>query len=170
MAATANGGHAENDTLLSAHRHWDWKAIVQDMMQPWPRIEVDQLETAVAACNDNGTMYCSRMQIIDGSLYLTDYRAIFFDRHYAPARVMPLLETLRRHPELPNMDLVVAGNDEPRVPAIPGERWSWGRTCKRWPGGSDRKKAPPAIFASTTNRGVMDLPWVGTPMWGWIPD
>ncbi len=170
VAATANGGHAENDTLLSAHRHWDWKAIVQDMMQPWPRIEVDQLETAVAACNDNGTMYCSRMQIIDGSLYLTDYRAIFFDRHYAPARVMPLLETLRRHPELPNMDLVVAGNDEPRVPAIPGERWSWGRTCKRWPGGSDRKKAPPAIFASTTNRGVMDLPWVGTPMWGWIPD
>ena len=156
--------------LLHAHAQWDWKAIVSELLQPWPRVELAQLETAVAACNDNGTMYCSRMQIIDGSLYLTDYRAIFFDRHYAPARVMPLLETLRRHPELPNMDLVVAGNDEPRVPAIPGERWIWGRTCKRWPGGSDRKKAPPAIFASTTNRGVMDLPWVGMPMWGWIPD
>ena len=130
--------HAENDTLLTLHRKWDWKTIVQDMFQMWPRIEPDNLETAVAACNDNGTMYCSRMQIIDGSLYLTDYRAIFFDRHYAPARVMPLLETLRRHPHLPNMDIVVAGNDEPRVPAIPGNRESWRRTCARWPGSGGR--------------------------------
>ena len=30
-----------------------------------------------------------RLQIHKGSLWLTDYRAIFFDRHYAPARVMP---------------------------------------------------------------------------------
>ena len=77
--------HAENDTLLAVHRKWDWKTIVNDMMSMWPRIEPDNLETAVAACNDNGTMYCSRMQIIDGSLYLTDYRAIFFDRHHAPS-------------------------------------------------------------------------------------
>ena len=58
-------------------------------------------------------MYCSRMQVIDGSLYLTDYRAVFFDRHYAPSRVMPLLETLRRNPTLPDLDIVVAGNDAP---------------------------------------------------------
>ena len=61
-------------------------------------IEREQLETAVGACYDNGTMYCQRMQIYEGSLYLTDYRAIFFDRHYAPARILPLLETLRRNP------------------------------------------------------------------------
>ena len=75
-----------------------------------------------------------------GDLYLTDYRAIFFDRHtlaltltrtrtlpvtlaltlsvtppptltprpspnpnrhYAPSRILPLLETLRRNPSLP---------------------------------------------------------------------
>lgn len=122
------------------------------------------------------------LQIIQGSLYLTDYRAIFFDRHYAPARILPLLETLRRNPDLPDMDLVVAGNDEPRVPAIPGDRFSWSRTCTRWPGGDGpppgispqeqtrrfqegvRKERagplPPAIWASTTNRAVMDLPWV----------
>jgi hypothetical protein len=71
----------------------------------------------------DGLSECSwSWQIYDGSLYLTDYRAIFFDRHYAPARIMPILETLRRHPNLPNMDLVVAGNDEPRVPAHPGDR------------------------------------------------
>ena len=86
LSAVKPGGmHAENDTLLTVHHKWDWKTIVHDMMSMWPRIEPDNLETAVAACNDNGTMYCSRMQIIDGSLYLTDYRAIFFDRHHAPS-------------------------------------------------------------------------------------
>jgi hypothetical protein len=55
-------------------------------------------------------------------MYLTDYRAIFFDRHYAPARVMPLLAALRRHATMPNIDIVVAGNDEPKVPAYAGER------------------------------------------------
>ena len=144
--------------LLDLHSHWDWRTIVNDMFQPWPRIERGALDTAVRACNDNGTMYCQRMQIIDGQLYLTDYRAIFFDRHYAPARVMPILETLRRHPDLPNIDIVVAGNDEPRFPSIPGERFSWGRTCSRWSGRG--KDLPPAIFASTVNRAVFDLPWL----------
>jgi hypothetical protein len=172
-AAAANGVASEAfaEQLLEAHSRWDWRAIVTEMLQPWPRVELAQLETAVAACNDNGTMYCQRMQVRGGNLYLTDYRAIFFDRHYAPARVLPIMETLRRHPTLPDMDLVVAGNDEPRVPSMPGDRWSWTRTCGRWPGanqvgGSNGKpgpgsgKMPPAIFASTNNRAVFDLPWI----------
>jgi len=105
------------------------------------------------------------MQVIKGSLYITDYRAIFFDRHYAPARILPILETLRRHPNLPDMDLVVAGNDEPRVPSSPGDRFSWSKTCKRWPGmnvvrGGPTGVLPPAIFASTVNRAAFDLPWL----------
>ena len=56
---------------------------------------------------------------------------------------MPLLETLRRNPNLPNMDIVVAGNDEPRVPAIPGDRHSWSKTCTRWPGSGGKKHAAP---------------------------
>ena len=177
MSAPAAGGEHGNLSalLLHAHSRWDWRAIVKELMQPWPRIEASQLETAVAACNDNGTMYCQRMQIIKGSLYINDYRAIFFDRHYAPARVMPILETLRRHPNLPDMDIVVAGNDEPRVPSMPGDRYSWSRTCGRWPGqnrlspssalfGRASKEVvnvmPPAIFASTINRAVFDLPWL----------
>ena len=87
--------------LLDAHSRWDWRAIVTELLFPWQRIEAKQLDTAVATCNDNGTMYCQRMQVIGGKLYLTDYRAIFFDRHYAPSRILPLLETLRRHPNLP---------------------------------------------------------------------
>ena len=166
---SGHGGHGNlTAQLLHAHSRWDWRAIVKEMMQPWPRIELAQLDTAIAACNDNGTMYCQRMQIIKGSLYINDYRAIFFDRHYAPARVMPILETLRRHPNLPDMDIVVAGNDEPRVPAVPGDRFSWSRTCGRWPGdntisgasGTRKATMPPAIFASTINRAVFDLPWL----------
>ena len=149
--------HLENDALLLAHRLWDWRSIVRDMLQPWPRIELSQLDAGVAACH-NSSMYCSRLQVVDGRLYITDYRAIFFDRHYAPSRIMPILETLRRNPKMANLDIVVAANDEPRVPAIPGDRTSWTKTCTRWPGG--RGSLPPAMFSSTVNRGVMDLPWV----------
>lgn len=119
------GNLSEAAILLQAHARWDWKAIAKDFLQPWPNIEREQLDTAVEACNDNGTMYCQRLQVHNGQLYLTDYRAIFFDRKYAPARVMPLLAALRRHPDMPDVDMVVAGNDEPRAPAIPGDRASW---------------------------------------------
>ena len=165
-AATAVGPAGSNNALL-VHTRWDWKSIVHDMFLLWPRVEEEQLTAAVASCNNNGTMYCQRMQVIRGTLYLTDYRAIFFDRHYAPARVLPLLETLRRHPQLPDMDLVVAGNDEPRAPAVAGDRYSWSNTCDRWPGSTVGRREgrkgpvmPPATWAATTNRGVMDLPWV----------
>jgi len=145
--------------LLKAQRSWDWRAIASEALRPWGSIRKEQLDTAVAACNDNGTMYCQRLQVHKGSLYLTDYRAIFFDRHYAPARVWPLLAALRRHRDLPDVDIVVAGNDEPRVPAFPGVGSSWAKTCRRWPG-EKGGPLPPAIFASTTSRGVMDLPWL----------
>ena len=156
---TCQPRHADNDTLLLAHRRWDWRAIVGDLLQPWPRIEESQVDGGVDSCH-NSSMYCQRMQIYDGQLYITDYRAIFFDRHYAPARVMPILETLRRHPELPNVDLVVEGNDEPRIPGMPGDRRSWSRMSKRWPGGERGGALPPALFSSTVNRAVFDLPWV----------
>ena len=91
--------HDDNETLLLAHKHWDWKAIVSELLAPWPRIAESQVDSGVDSCH-NSSMYCSRMQIYRGSLYITDYRAIFFDRHYAPARVMPILETLRRNPQL----------------------------------------------------------------------
>ena len=94
-AVPANTSQLDGQRLLRAHGHWDWRAIVKEVMQLWPSVEAAQLETAVAACHDNGTMYCQRMQVYKGSLYLTDYRAIFFDRHYAPARIMPMLEVMR---------------------------------------------------------------------------
>ncbi len=154
--AAAAGAAADAESLLALHTHWDWKSIVNDLLQPWPAISKRQLDAAVATCNASA-MYCSRMQVIDGSLHLTDYAAIFFDRHYAPSRILPLLETLRRHPDLPNVDLVVAANDEPRVPCEPGSQRQWTRLCSRYPG---NRRLPPVIFSSTVDRAALDLPWV----------
>ena len=142
--------------LLAAHRVWDWRGIATEFLRPFPTVSSKQLDAAVQACNGSA-MYCQRFQVYKGRLYITDYAAIFFDRHYAPARVMPLLETLRRHPKLPDLDIVVAGNDEPRIHSVPGDERSWSRTCSRWPG--RLSMLPPAIFSSTTNRITFDLPW-----------
>ena len=65
------------EASFAAHRVWDWKAIVLDLLQHWPTVAQSQLESGVEACH-NSSMYCQRMQIHDGKLYLTDYRAIFF--------------------------------------------------------------------------------------------
>ena len=88
-----------------------------------------------------------------GRLYVTDYRAIFFDRYYAPSRVMPLLETLRRHPNLPDVDIVVAPNDEPRVKTLVDRKF-WTRLCSRFPGGDE---LPPAMFARIVEPRVLPL-------------
>ena len=71
--------------LLALHSHWDWRSIAFEMLQPFAYVDGGMLENAVRACYENGTMYCMRAQIRSGELYITDYRAVFFDRHYAPA-------------------------------------------------------------------------------------
>ena len=98
-AAAAGAQPADAKALLAAHAHWDWRSVARDLLQPWPSVTQENLASAVAACNGSA-MYCARLQVHDGRLYVTDYAAVFFDRHYAPARIMPLLATLRRHPAL----------------------------------------------------------------------
>ena len=51
--------------LLEAHAHWDWHQLVKEMLLPFSAgIEEMQLETGVKRCNDNGTMYCTRIQVV----------------------------------------------------------------------------------------------------------
>jgi hypothetical protein len=50
-------------SLLAAHSKWDWRAIALEVLQPFEHIEQQQLDAAVESCNDNGTMYCQRMQV-----------------------------------------------------------------------------------------------------------
>jgi len=124
----------------------------------------DMLDAAVDACFTNGTMYCMRAQVYRGNLYITDYRAIFFDRWYAPARVFPLLDALRWH-NVPDIDIVVAAVDEPRIKmAINDDQWT--KTVQLYPGrvtdartGRQSVKLPPPMFSSTINRAHHDLPW-----------
>jgi len=88
---------ASDSALLALHSRWEWRPMVREMLSPFGTITRQMLDTAVERCFNNGTMYCLRAQVVGGRLYINDYRAIFFDRHYAPARVMPLLELLRNH-------------------------------------------------------------------------
>ena len=121
---------AQLAAATAVHGQWNWDLLVHELLQPFHRITEKMLQSAVETCFDNGTMYCMRAQVSQGRLYITDYRAIFFDRYYAPSRVMPLLETLRRHPNLPDVDLVVAAVDEPRIKTMADAR-DWSRTVAR---------------------------------------
>ena len=55
--------------------------------------------------------WCHRAQVIEGRLYITDLRSIFFDRHYAMARIMPLLLAMKRF-KVPNLDAVFSGTGQ----------------------------------------------------------
>jgi hypothetical protein len=150
---------------LAVHEHWNWDRIVHSLLQPFALITPSMIDAAVRTCYDNGTMYCLRAQISQGKLYITDYRAIFFDRYFAPSRVLPLLETLRQHPGLPDVDLVIAAVDEPRIKTLVHPK-EWTRLCARYPAGHHHPvktgddQLPPPLFSSTVNRAHLDLPWL----------
>lgn len=95
-AATASGptaADAAGGELLALHSHWDWPSLVHDMLQPFGAISEQQIESAVARCADNATMYCARVQIHDNQLYITDYRGAPRDRAAAaPPSSPPALE------------------------------------------------------------------------------
>ena len=189
VAATAPASQSFATQLLELHSHWDWKAIAKELLMPFSYVDEGMLENGVRTCYENGTMYCMRAQIRNNELFITDYRAVFFDRHYAPARIMPLLDVLRRH-KIPDVDIVVAAVDEPRVKVRVDAR-EWSRTILRYSGslqckggsyltphgqrlplpdppaptGEGQKRAygaaslPPPLFSSTVNRAHFDLPW-----------
>ena len=148
--------------LLELHAHWDWQAIARRQLQPFTYIDPGMIESAIKECFKNDTMYCARLQVVGGEIHLSDYRAVFFDRHYAPARLMPMLDVLRRHPNLPDVDLVVAAVDEPRI-RIKVDRMEWPRTVRLYPGvpvAGGGGGLPPPLFSSTIDSAHLDLAWV----------
>jgi hypothetical protein len=161
VTATAN---VSAQALLESQSQWEWSMMAKEMLQPFSSITQEQLDAAVRTCFENGTMYCMRAQVVSGNLYITDYRAIFFDRWYAPARVMTLLDTLRWH-SVPDIDIVVAAVDEPRIKMSINDV-QWTKTVQLYPGSTiDRETGrrvsslPPPLFSSTVNRASHDLPW-----------
>jgi len=94
--------------------------------------------------------WCHRAQVIDGRLYITDLRSIFFDRHYAMARIMPLLLAMKRFP-VPNVDVVFSGTDYPII-ELPRDAAHMQRMYG--PG-----QPIPPLFSPTANSVSLDLPW-----------
>ena len=56
-----------------------------------------------------------RGQIIGGRLFIKDIRSLQFARDYAPSWKITLLETMRRHRDLPDVDIVFNEGDYPIV-------------------------------------------------------
>ena len=105
------------------HQPWVWSALVMNALRPFDRlsggITLRGLRLAEQKCKIS--TWCHRAQVINGRLYVTDLRSIFFDRHYAMARVMPLLLAMK-HFAVPNLDAVFSGTDYPIMELPRGKR------------------------------------------------
>jgi hypothetical protein len=131
---------------------WSWTGLVMNTLRPFEKlnggITLRGLRLAEQKCKIS--TWCHRAQVIDGRLYITDLRAIFFDRHYAMARVMPLLLAMKRFP-VPDLDAVFSGTDYP-IMEIPRDAAHMSRMYGAG--------APiPPVFSPTANTVSHDIPW-----------
>ena len=131
---------------------WYWTDLVMDSLRPFEKLNggITQRGLRLAEQKCKISTWCHRAQVIDGRLYITDLRAIFFDRHYAMARVMPLLLTMKRWP-VPNLDAVFSGTDYP-IMEIPRDAAHMERMY-------GLGQPIPPVFSPTANTVSHDLPW-----------
>ena len=131
---------------------WYWTDIIMDALRPFEKlnsgITMRGLRLAEQKCKVS--TWCHRAQVIGGRLYVTDIRSIFFDRHYAMARIMPLLLTMQRWP-VPDLDAVFSGTDYP-IMEIPRDAAHMARMYG--PG-----QPIPPLFSPTAGTHTLDLPW-----------
>lgn len=151
--ATAVSLGASSSSPAPAKRQlWYWTDLVLDSLRPFERLNggITRAGLRLAEQKCKVSTWCHRAQVIDGRLYITDIRAIFFDRHYAMARVMPLLLTLQRF-KLPDLDAVFSGTDYP-IMEVPRDAAHMHRMYG--PG-----QPIPPLFSPTANSITLDLPW-----------
>ena len=133
-------------------QRWIWSTLVMNALRPFERlaggITLRGLRLAEQKCKIS--TWCHRAQVINGRLYVTDLRSIFFDRHYAMARIMPLLLTMKRF-KVPDLDAVFSGTDYP-IMELPRDAAHMQRMYG--PG-----MPVPALFSPTANTVSLDLPW-----------
>jgi len=160
-ASTAGAGTVPQQQELSAisvappgppRQRWSWSSLIMSALRPFEKlnggITLRGLRLAEQKCKVS--TWCHRAQVIGGRLYITDLRAIFFDRHYAMARVMPLLLAVKHFP-VPDLDAVFSGTDYP-IMELPRDAAHMQRMYG--PG----QPAPP-VFSPTANSVTFDLPW-----------
>jgi hypothetical protein len=131
---------------------WYWTDLVLDSLRPFERLNggITRAGLRLAEQKCKISTWCHRAQVIDGRLFITDLRAIFFDRHYAMARVLPLLLTLQNF-KLPDLDAVFSGTDYP-IMELPRDAAHMHRMYG--PG-----QPIPPLFSPTANSITLDLPW-----------
>ena len=155
----ASSGAAASTTIVPSvvaspppTQRWSWTGLVMNAMRPFEKlnggITLKGLRLAEQKCKIS--TWCHRAQVIGGRLYITDLRSIFFDRHYAMARVMPLLLALKRFP-VPDIDAVFSGTDYP-IMEIPRDAAHMQRMY-----GKDNPIPP--VFSPTANTFTHDIPW-----------
>ena len=147
---TINGGGASPPP--APRQPWSWTGLVLNTMRPFDKlnggITLKGLRLAEQKCKIS--TWCHRAQVIDGRLYITDLRAIFFDRHYAMARIMPLLLAMKRF-KVPDLDAVFSGTDYP-IMEIPRDAAHMGRMY-------GQGQPIPPVFSPTANTVSHDIPW-----------
>lgn len=160
----------------ATHHRWYWTDLVLNSLRPFAKLNggITRSGLRLAEQKCKISTWCHRAQVIGGRLYITDIRAIFFDRNYAMARVMPLLLTLKAWPNLPDLDAVFSGTDYPimeiprdaahmmrmygaRLPALPALSPNLLGTSRSLPAGA--RQAIPPVFSPTANSLTHDLPW-----------
>ena len=70
----------------SSGKRWYWTDLVMDSLRPFERLNggITQRGLRLAEQKCKISTWCHRAQVIDGRLYITDIRSIFFDRYDAP--------------------------------------------------------------------------------------
>jgi len=151
-ASTAAAGSSPVTVIGKKTQMWYWTDIIMDALRPFEKlnggITMRGLRLAEQKCKVS--TWCHRAQVIGGRLYVTDLRAIFFDRHYAMARIMPLLLTMLRWP-VPDFDALFSGTDYP-IMEIPRDAAHMARMY-----GSGQPIPP--LFSPTAGTHTLDLPW-----------
>lgn len=140
--------------------HWesyaDWHLAHWDHAWTDNRILREDLEDLEEICErGTGLIWCTRVQIIQRRLYVKDVRALELDRDYAVSRIAPLIDIIKAHPTLPNVDLMFGLNDQPQV-------------AYNYRGPHARAHDvlhPPPMFGATLSPRTVDIPWPDYSFW-----
>jgi hypothetical protein len=145
--------HSRFPALTSADDPtFDWTNIVDDALNPYPVITKEDVDSAEVKVRESVNAF--RGQIIGGRLFIRDIRSLQFAREFAASWKITLLETMRRHRDLPDVDIVFNEGDYPIV-QIPKD----GAHQQRLYGRSSNGMKPPPVFSPTQSEMSFDIPF-----------
>jgi len=130
----------------------DWTNIVDDALAPFPTIHLVDVDSAEVKVRESVNAF--RAQIVGGRLFIKDIRSLLFARDYAPSWKITLLQTMKRHRDLPDIDAVFNEGDYPIV-QLPKD----GAHQQRLYGRGSNGMKPPPVFSPTASETSLDFPF-----------